>query len=93
MTFLLGNIDGWLIAYGAICIGVILGVYQATDRGKRWYFYGSDTVIYFAMFDPERDKIPARFHGPYDDKQEAREAYFEWLEGQQEREDAYEYTE
>jgi hypothetical protein len=68
--------------------------HQPTDRGKRWYFYGdpTNTVIYFATFDPECDKVPARFHGPYNDKQEAREAFFEWVEDQQEREEAYEYT-
>lgn len=66
--------------------------HRPTDRSKRWYFYASATVIYFATFDPEVDRVPARFHGPYNDKQEAREAYFDWLESQQEQEEAYEYT-
>jgi hypothetical protein len=68
--------------------------HQPTDRGKRWYFYAdpTGTVVYFATFDPDNDKIPARFNGPYNDKQEAREAFYEWLESQEAIED-HEYAE
>ncbi len=67
---------------------------QPTDRGKRWYFFAdpTNTVVYFATFDPDVDKIPAKFHGPYNDKLDAKKARDEWLEDQQEREEAYEYT-
>lgn len=58
-----------------------------TDRNMKYYFYASDTVEYYATFDPENDRIGQRFHGPYDDKQEAREAYYEWLEDERRRQE------
>lgn len=55
-----------------------------------WYFYASLNCEYFCRFSTD-DKIPQRFHGPYDSKSEAIEAYREWKVEQMEP-DAYEYV-
>jgi len=56
-----------------------------------WYFYASMTCEYFCHLD-RNGKIPARFHGPYESKAEAVQAYREWKVEQMEP-DAYEFAE
>ena len=51
-----------------------------------WYFYASASFEYFCRF-AEDDKIPVRFHGPYDSQPEATEAYREWQLEQMESDD------
>ena len=56
-----------------------------------WYFYASMTCEYIQHF-PRDGKIPARFHGPFESKEESQREYMAWRLEQMEP-DAYEYAE
>lgn len=62
----------------------------ASILGEAWFFYASTSHQYYCHLDPE-GKIPRMFHGPYESKDAAIEAYREWKLEQMETEaDEYE---
>jgi hypothetical protein len=50
-----------------------------------WYYYANTAVEYYCRFGA-MVRVPDSFHGPFDCRAEAVEAYREWLEDAQDRE-------
>lgn len=47
------------------------------EREHPWYFYADTRIDYFCRFDPA-GQIPPKFHGEYESRAAAMQAWLEW---------------